>query len=78
MTNPEGNGAITGKSDFSGTFSSRIAADTAFASDKPDRQYPFFAAQASTEKRPLISVAVVITGVAPNFLASFSARIFIN
>ena len=51
-----------------------MAAETALAWAMPSMKRPFSAAQVSTEKRPLTSVAVVTAGTAPRASPSRRAR----
>ena len=63
-----------GKSLFKGISRSKMAAETAFASFMELMVQPCSVAQVSTEKRRLMSVAVVITAVACKASAIFRAR----
>ena len=73
---PRGRSVTTGKSLRNGTSPSSTAADTAFASGRLAMAQPFCTAHASTEKRPLMSVAVVMTACAPSEAASALASSF--
>ena len=72
-TVPLGKGVTMGKSEQMGTGLSRIRAETCLAACRLVMNRPCLLAQASTENFRLMSVAVVMTGVAPRTSASFRA-----